>query len=140
MGYIEAIEAAGATVHESEYFGSYQGEVLADITYEGTRGILAFGYGSCGGCDSFESFVGYGDREACDEHSYDAQDDCPACLQAKVRWQEDLAGFGRDMLNGLMLGDEVAKYRADLVEQCEWDGDAPAQLAFLDRIIATQQA
>ena len=113
MGYSEAFTAAGAVIHDSEYFGSYQGEALFDVTYEGKRGILAIGFGSCGGCDAFESEFGYGDNERAD-------------------WQERLAAFGRGYLNGVMYGDEVAKYRADLVEQAEWDSDAPAQLRWLD--------
>jgi len=136
MGYNEALEAAGATVHDSEYFGSYQGEALADVTYEGRRGILSFGFGSCSCCDSWEAFEGYGDQTKCKAHTYDYSDDpkrCVLCITALALWESRVADFGRDMLNGLMYtDDELARYRANLDDQSGWDTDSKAQLRWFD--------
>lgn len=137
MSYEQALTAAGATVHASEHFGSYQGEALADLTYEGRRGILSFGFGSCSGCDSWEAFEGYGDNESCPDHKYEynssVTDRCVLCGVAKALWQSRVADFGRDMLNGVMFTTaELARYREQLVEQTEWDHDAQAQLRWFD--------
>ena len=137
MGYTEALEAAGATVHDAEYFGSYQGDAMADVTYEGRRGILAFSFGSCPGCDSWAEFEGYRDQELCAEHEYEYDesitDRCEPCVAAKALWRSRSADFGRDMLNGLMLTDEeLARYRAQLDDQGEWDTDSKAQLRWFD--------
>jgi hypothetical protein len=133
MSYTQALEAAGATVHAAEYFGSYQGDAMADVTYEGRRGILAFGFGSCSGCDDFEATFGYDDGETCDEHRWEADADCGRCVIAAFDFANKLADYGRDMLNGVMYGDvELARYREQLVEQTRWDGDAQAQLRWYD--------
>jgi len=137
MSYSEAIALAGATINDSEWFGSYQGDALFDLTVNGRRGILVVGYGSCGGCDHWESFAGYGDPEHCEAHAYtyhkeDGNADCADCKSALAEWVEKVIAFGQDYLQGVMYGDEVAKYRERLVEQTEWDHDAAAQLVWLD--------
>lgn len=130
MSYITAFEAAGAVVHDSQWFGSYQGEVIADVTYEGKRGILAFGFGSCGGCDAFDAEF---DGRRCYDHWKPEQDvDCPDCRD----YQDRLVRFGRDYLNGIMTLTETLVYRERLVEQTEWDSDAVSQLAYLDGRLA----
>ena len=39
--YIDALRAAGATVHAGRSFGSYQGDWLARVTYNGVTGFVA---------------------------------------------------------------------------------------------------
>lgn len=52
--YKFALEVAGATVHAYEQFGSYQGDWLAKVTYDGETFWIQDCYGSCSGCDAFE--------------------------------------------------------------------------------------
>ena len=59
MSYQEALEAAGATVHAFEFFGSYQGDWWAKVTYNGETGWVHGSYGSCSGCDAFEAEFGF---------------------------------------------------------------------------------
>src|SRR5574339_479039 len=129
MGYVAAFEAAGAIVHDSQWFGSYQGDVIADVTYEGKRGILVFGFGSCGGCDAFDAEF---DGTRCYDHYNNDAADCGDC----VSYQARLVAFGRDYLNGVMTLSETLAYRERLVEQSEWDSDASEQIAYLDSRLA----
>lgn len=64
--YRGALEAAGATVFAYEEFGDYQGEWWALVEHNGKRGWVTASYGSCSGCDSYESEIGsfWSDDEA----------------------------------------------------------------------------
>ena len=55
MGYIEALEAAGATVIDSMFVGDYQGSWGAIVIYNGIKCLAVGGYGSCSVCDAFQS-------------------------------------------------------------------------------------
>lgn len=59
MSYKEALEAAGATVHAMENFGSYQGDWQAKVTYDEKTGWIQGCFGSCSGCDAFEGEIGW---------------------------------------------------------------------------------
>jgi hypothetical protein len=59
MGYQEALEAAGAVVHQFETFGSYQGDWWAKVTYKEKSGWVNGYYGSCSQCDAFEGEFGW---------------------------------------------------------------------------------
>lgn len=133
MSYAQAMEAAGATVHDYARFGSYQGDWLADVTFDGGRGIIAGSYGSCSGCDAFEATFGYNDSDdGCSEHSYEKRDDCVACTAQGDAYFEKLRDFGIAYLDRVMNEDELARYRAEMVEQSGWDSDAPAIIDWLD--------
>lgn len=54
MSYEDTLEAAGATVHDVEYTGLYQGEWFAFVTFNGVTGIVSGSYGSCSYCDSLQ--------------------------------------------------------------------------------------
>jgi hypothetical protein len=100
MGYEVAMKAAGAEVHEYEQFGDYQGAWWAKVTYEGNIFWVHGSYGSCSGCDAFQSEFDYTD-ETCDEHRYtDKQPDCLDCTNAKAAYDHKLAEFGRGYLTG----------------------------------------
>lgn len=85
MGYNRALEAAGAEVHEFEYYGSYQGIWMAHVTVDGREGFIIDYYGSCSGCDEYEATFGWAERE-------DA---------------EKLAEFARPYLNSMMTAEEA---------------------------------
>lgn len=109
MSYQEALEAAGAVVHDFQEFGSFQGDWLAKVTYNGTTGFVAGYYGSCSGCDAFEGEFGY-------------------VPTTDAAYQERLAAFGREYLDGLGDGAAlVARFTADL----SWDGDASSVIEWL---------
>ena len=79
MSYKLALEAAGVTVNDFQEFGSYQGAWVAHVTYGGEKGFIVGSYGSCSGCDAFESEFGYSD-------------------DTKEDYQDRLADFGRGYL------------------------------------------
>ena len=58
MSYELALEAAGAKVIDTHYAGSYQGTWGSVVEYEGKVGLVTGDYGSCSGCDAFESEFG----------------------------------------------------------------------------------
>lgn len=45
----------GVTEVEAKYYGSYQGEFLCRIVYNGEILYIHDWYGSCSGCDAFEA-------------------------------------------------------------------------------------
>jgi hypothetical protein len=85
MSYEQSFEAAGAKVLAIEYFGSYQGTFVAHVEYQGKRGWIVSEYGSCSGCDAFES-----------EFSW-----------SKEQSPENLAAFGKEYLDDLWTDDEI---------------------------------
>jgi len=95
-GYVKALKAAGATVHVFEQFGSYQGDWWAKVTYEGKTGWIHDYYGSCSGCDAFESTFGW-----------------------STETPETLATFGREYLDRQFytLDEAIAEAR----KNHEWD-------------------
>ena len=86
-GYCEAMEAAGAEVLAYEEFGSYQGDWWAKVGYQGREYWVHGTFGSCSGCDAFQSEFEFDNPERCESHTYwdvvDIPDDCEACEVAK---------------------------------------------------------
>jgi hypothetical protein len=126
--YRTALEAAGATVHEFESFGSYQGDWWALVTYEGQSGWINGSYGSCSGCDAFEAEFGWSD-DKCPDHRYEYDPpSCTACDAKKEEYDARLALFGRGYLDGIM-SQAVAIEQAS--RNLEWDSDAPEMVEFI---------
>lgn len=99
MSYIKALEAAGATVHRDEMYGSYQGVWMAHVTRaDGATGFIIDYYGSCSGCDSYEATFGWADEET----------------------PEKLAEFGKPYLDQLLTAREALTKCA---ESAEYDRD-----------------
>lgn len=109
MGYQEALEAAGAIVLDFTKFGSYQGDWWAVVDYQGKRGWVNGSYGSCSGCDAFESEFGWHDEDN----------------------QEKLAAFGKNYLDSLMNQDEAIKEASRYIE---WDTDAQEMVAHIQKL------
>jgi hypothetical protein len=132
MGYREALEAAGATVHAYEEFGSYQGRWYARVTYKGETGWINDWHGSCTGCDAFEADVGY-ERDYCGYRGnghYDHDPACEKCREAKYGYQDKLAAFGKTYLEGkLKTSDEVL---AEIKEDSAYSCDADKALAWVE--------
>jgi len=111
--YHESLVAAGAVVLEFEEFGSYQGDWLAVVDYNGKRGLVWGSYGSCDHCDAFEA-----------EFDWDA-DGAPD-------YSERLAAFGKSYLDApLYYTPELYKH---FQKQAEWDGEAQDVVEFLRKV------
>lgn len=131
MGYYHALEAAGARVIEFEEFGSYQGDWYALVEYNNEIGWINGSYGSCSGCDSFESEFGYGSEptsvgvEMCDKKTYKWRKATQKDVDA---YRERLVSFGKAYLDGLFTQEDA---EANAVRFSDWDGEAAKILAFL---------
>jgi hypothetical protein len=108
MGYIDALVEAGAVVHEFKEFGSYQGDWVALVTVKGETGWVEGSYGSCSGCDSFESEFGWSDRD-CNQHSYRHNDACLGCQAAAKTYDARLADFGKTYLDCIQSTEQFVK-------------------------------
>lgn len=129
MGYEKAMEAAGATVHGFERFGSYQGDWWAKVTFEGRTGFVNGCFGSCSYCDAFESEFGYSDPR-CETHEWDSEGakDCSGCMVAEAEYEDRLAAFGKEYLDNLMTGEQAL---AAAGKNIEWDHDAEEMVAWV---------
>lgn len=104
--YPKALAAAGATVIAYDSFGSYQGDWLAKIEYNGVTGWVHGYYGSCSGWDAFEAEFGCRAEET----------------------PEKLAEFGREYLDDIMTYDKAISVAS---ENIEWDTDAEEMVKFI---------
>lgn len=136
MGYEGALEAAGAVVLEFKNFGSYQENWYALVNFEGNRGFVSGSYGSCSGCDAFESEL-VELYEQCDEHKYvDVSEvkNCAPCRRARENYQVQFKAFGGRYLEGGLLTLEEAVKRAS--ENLEWDCDAQEMVGWVKETFA----
>lgn len=108
--YHWVLEEAGATVHAFQDFGSYQGDWLAKVTYNGKTGWIKDCYGSCSGCDAFESESGWKDR-------------------TKKEWHEFAVDFAKEYLDDIITFDEVMAYAK---KNISWDVDAKNMVEWLE--------
>lgn len=63
MSYQLTLEKAGAKVLDTHYTGSYQGSWGSIVEYNGEKLLVTGAYGSCSGCDAFQSEFDYFDTE-----------------------------------------------------------------------------
>lgn len=131
MSYQEAMQAAGAEVHEFNEFGSYQGDWWAKVTYNGQTGWVTGSYGSCSPCDAFEGEFGYTNHNCNGDDYYSPfygddkfRDGCETCQSLKERFIK----FGQEYLECIMSQD---KAEAEASENLEWDMDAQEMVDFL---------
>lgn len=126
--YRKSLEAAGATVHIFEEFGSYQGDWWAKVTYNGETGWVQGCYGSCSGCDSFEAEFGWEVTENIGDSIWDGGEFRPATEEDVNRFKARLAEFGKPYLEGLMNQQSAEKAAS---ENLSWDADAAAMVDFI---------
>lgn len=116
MSYQSALEAAGCTVIDFRQFGSYQGDWFAIVRYKGTIGVIQGAYGSCSGCDAFES-------EFNDSYSSDDTDE---------EYAARLKKFGEGYLTtGWISIDEALTYAG---KHEEWDMSAADMTGWLQSL------
>ncbi len=147
MGYQEALEKAGAKVLAFEAFGSYQGTWLAIVERDGEIGIVEGSYGSCSGCDAFQSEFDY--SSAPEEYNgkyykngrtWDEDDECTESefREAVAAYDLRLAEFGASYLISLY---DVSHYERKLqsllaadwhdedeAKYCQWAIDKMAEI------------
>jgi len=129
MAYQEALEAAGATVHVFEQFGSYQGDWWALVTANGQTGWIHGSYGSCSGCDAFEAEFGYGEEDECEAHRFKGhQPKCADCRTVKSGYAGKLASFGAGYLDAIVSQEEA---EAEAARNLDWDSDAQVMLDYI---------
>ncbi len=107
--YSGALRAAGVTVHACKWFGSYQGDWIADVTMlDGRRGLIKGGYGSCSGCDAFEAELGsdYHGWETGEGHDASVKpiEGCATCAE----YARKLKAFGEKYLSDFKEPEAVA--------------------------------
>lgn len=130
MSYQEALEAAGAVVHEFREFGSYQGDWWAKVSVGGKPGWINGSYGSCTGCDAFEAEFGYSNEGKCGNHQYNdaGAAECQLCKAMAEVYRIRLADFGRPYIEAVMTQQQAEEEAA---RNIEWDHDAEEMLAFI---------
>lgn len=132
MSYSEALEAAGAIVHEYRQFGSYQGVWIAVVTDpDGITGMIRDYYGSCSGCDAYEATCGtmycYDDYK--EDHD---QTTCETCIAVKAA----LKDFGAKYLSCVQSPESLAEYYLEDSYWSDYSEDADQArmvLEYLDK-------
>ena len=127
MSYEMSMELAGAKVLKFREFGSYQGDWWALVVYRGKTGWVTGAYGSCSGCDSFQS-----EFDTAHDHGedfwyldgYNFLDGCETCNDLKKR----IADFGREYLDNILTTEEAI---IEASENIGWDVEADEMLKFI---------
>lgn len=132
MTYEGALEAAGAEVLAFGEFGSYQGDWIAKVRYNGETGWVHGYYGSCSGCDSLQAEFDYdtGDDRVWENGEYRAKTE-DEMKSERARFAEFGAGY---------LGD-IVDYDAILAHaerNADWDMDAEEMIKFVKEHEATR--
>jgi len=132
MGYSEAIEANGVKIKEFKEFGSYQGDWFALLE----DGRIVFGsYGSCSGCDAFQSEFDY----ECEiivkqvdgfyyKGNYSWNEDEKITEQEvnelNLRVSDKLKAFGKSYLDDAQTLDEIiSRYKRKIDNEENWGDD-----------------
>ena len=129
--YQWAMELAGAKILAFESFGDYQGTWIAKVIYNNSIRWISGSYGSCSGCDAFESEVEtWHDSDDENYHSISNYIDIKFkdCAQCQVLL-EGVKDFGKGYLEDERSYKQLlesAKERAD------WDYDVKDVIAFLE--------
>jgi hypothetical protein len=132
MSYQQAMEAAGAKVLAYEEFGSYQGDWLAKVVYNGETGFVQGTFGSCTGCDAFQAEFDYSEP-FCEDHQYQYPrntEPCDTCKVKESEYQTRLADFGRNYLLSVQTYEEALKYAK---RNSDWDSEANEMVKWLER-------
>lgn len=115
MSYTEALEAAGATVLDYTMYGSYQGAWMAHVKLPtGVKGFIIDYYGSCSGCDSFESTFGYAEEPTPEKLAEFGQPYLDQLLTPRealtkcaenMEFDEDYLSMAEDIIKAIRAGD-----------------------------------
>lgn len=107
LSYAGSLRAAGAEVHTSRSFGTYQGDWWAKVTLpDARRGWITDRFGSCTGCDAFQAEFGHRENIS----------------------RAELAEFGAGYFDALLTQTDAETQAA---ENESWDLDASEAVAFV---------
>lgn len=109
MSYLECFKAAGAevlsSVEHAMFEGAYEGDGLAKVRVNGAVGFIQWGYGSCCGCDAYESFASF------------------ECGNSGNPTREEQAEFGRGYLASMVPLADALEWAIRLDDDLSWDDD-----------------
>lgn len=141
MSYQLSLETAGAVVHAFEEFGSYQGDWIAKVTYNGETGWVQGSYGSCSVCDALQDEIGEWGPTQVGEARWGYFPD-PASDQGTSWMRRDateddvnafrikLAAFGATYLDPLLTQAQIEAY---VRRNEKWDSGAAEMIAFVEK-------
>lgn len=120
--YNGMLEIAGAKVIAYQSFGSYQGDWIAEVVYNGKHGYVHSYYGSCSGCDALQAEFDFSSHDHFDTNYYNplyngVDTTCETCMSVYKKMQE----FGASYLKEIISYDEIL---ANISKNLEWDSDA----------------
>ena len=132
--YSECLKIAGCRVIEFVTFGTYQGNWVALVDYNGKKGWIIGSYGSCTGCDSFQSEFGHSTNHCCTDGKWKNEYDynqfsmakCDKCKELYSR----LKAFGENYVEQIMTQEEAEK---EASRNISWDLDAQPMLDFIQQ-------
>ena len=119
--YCQALIFAGAEVLAFKTFGSYQGDWIAKIKLNGEILWIHDYYGSCSGCDAFQSEVDIEWHQHEDGKTVwgidGFKEDCEACQKMKTQYADFGKKYFEDTVSYEKLLENVGK-------NIEWDYEA----------------
>jgi len=129
MDYEDCLKYAGAKVLAFKYFGSYQGDWIAKVYYNGEIGWVKDYFGSCSGCDAFQAEFSNIYHSDDDDVIHDPfykgfENGCKQCDEIKQR----VIDFGKSYLSGMMTYDAILK---DCSRDTDWDMEADEIVKFI---------
>lgn len=132
--YSDCLKMAGAEVLAYETFGSYQGDWLAKVRFEGKEGFIKGSYGSCSGCDYLQAEMPSGHDEGHDDEYVWELDEAvkrPGCAKCQ-RMVSVAVAIGKDYLDQII---DPARMIAKVSENIEWDMSAKELVRWvMDRV------
>jgi hypothetical protein len=130
MSYEFVLKFAGAKVIDYKEFGSYQGNWIAVIKKGKSYCFVIDYFGSCSGCDAFQSEFGGTVHFQNDVHHniFDEKfyEDCEKCQEIK----QNLIKFGKNYLLGAMNYERALK---KVSENSSWDYEAQEMIDFVNK-------
>jgi hypothetical protein len=133
MGYKECLELAGAKVIGYKEFGSWQGEWIAYVEYKGQRGFVRDYYGSCSGCDAYQSEFNI-EPHNCNGREYYSpfyegyKENCELCQKEKLKEIK----FGESYLEDILSYDEILEIAS---RNLTWDESSTEMADFVKEVI-----
>lgn len=136
MSYESALRAGGATVFDFQSFGSYQGDWLALVEFNGVRGFVHGSFGSCSDCDAWESEFGdLWNEDHCDAHD-EFTHDCAACAERFLYFKAKVEQFGLDYLREMKTHAEALKGAS---RNLDWDSNAKEMVDWINKVWAKHE-
>lgn len=114
MSYEDALKATGNKVLDYQEFGDYQGTWYALMIINGKLELISGEYGSCSGCDAFDSAFDY-------DLDFNS-----------IEGKEQLKRFGQQYIDNNISDPRIELKNAE--EDAKWDLDSKEKLEWLEKI------